>query len=314
MMLGKTAGGLFWMFRYLERAENTARLLEAGWHIALTRSDGASSEWQSIITTAGMNAAYLEKYDSYEAGQVINFMLRDKDNPSSVMTAITAARNNGRLVRTALSSEVWEATNECWMVLKDLLSRPVTERAMHDILTQIRFRTSVVRGALHGTMLRNDIFAFSRLGTFIERADNTARILDVKYYVLLPSAAFVGSSIDNAQWEVILRSVSAERNYRWLYGGESTPAMISNFLILDGRMPRSLAFCAKKIGENLKHLEMEYEAREESHVQADALCHRINAHSVDTIFEEGLHEFLSSFIADNAKLAAHIEEDFRFYG
>lgn len=314
MMLGKTAGGLFWMFRYLERAENTARLLEAGWHIALTRSGGASNEWQSIITTAGMNEAYLQKYDTYEAGQVINFMLRDKDNPSSVMTAISAARSNGRLVRTALSSEVWEATNECWMVLKDLLSRPVTERAMHDILTQIRFRTSVVRGALHGTMLRNDIFAFSRLGTFIERADNTARILDVKYYVLLPSAAFVGSSIDNAQWEVILRSVSAERNYRWLYGGESSPASIANFLILDRRMPRSLAFCVKKIGENLQHLEVEYEAREECHIQADALCHRMKSHSVDTIFEEGLHEFLSSFVADNANLAGHIEEDFRFYG
>jgi uncharacterized alpha-E superfamily protein len=314
MMLGKTAGGLFWMFRYLERAENTARLLEAGWHIALTRSGSESNEWQSIITTAGMNEAYLQKYDTFDASQVINFMLRDRDNPSSVMTAITAARNNGRLVRTALSSEVWEATNECWMVLKDLLSKPVSERTIHDILTQIRFRTSVVRGALHGTMLRNDIFAFARLGTFVERADNTARILDVKYYVLLPSAAFVGSRIDNVQWEVILRSVSAERSYRWLTGGESTPASIANFLILDSRMPRSLAFCAKKIGENLAYLEKEYEARDESHVQADALCHRIDAHTVETIIEEGLHEFLSGFIADNAKLAGHIEEDFRFYG
>lgn len=314
MMLGKTAGGLFWMFRYLERAENTARLLEAGWHIALTRSGDGSNEWQSIITTAGMNEAYLEKYDTYEAGQVINFMLRDKDNPSSVMSAITNARSNGRLVRTGLSAEVWEATNECWMVLKDLMARPVTARALHDVLTQIRFRTSVVRGALHGTMLRNDIYAFARLGTFIERADNTARILDVKYYVLLPSAASVGSLIDNAQWEVILRSVSAEGSYRWLHGGESSPGSIANFLILDSRMPRSLAFCAKTIGENLKHLELEYEAREESHIQADALCHKINSNTVDTIFDEGLHEFLSSFIADNAKLAGHIEEDFRFYG
>jgi uncharacterized alpha-E superfamily protein len=130
----------------------------------------------------------------------------------------------------------------------------------------------------------------------------------------LPSAAFVGSSIANAQWEVILRSVSAERSYRWLHSGESSASMISNFLILDGRMPRSLAFCAKTIGKNLNDLEIEYQAREESHVQADALCHKMNAHTVDTIFEEGLHEFLTGFIADNAKLAAHIEEDFRFYG
>ncbi|MGH1467035.1 MAG: alpha-E domain-containing protein [Cognatishimia sp.] len=313
-MLGKTAGGLFWMFRYLERAENTARLLEAGWHIALTRADGTSNEWQSIIATAGMTQAYQAKYDSYEPAQVINFMLRDKENPSSVMVAIAAARSNARLVRTALSSEVWEATNECWMVLKDLLSKPINERSLHDTLTQIRFRTSVVRGALHGTMLRNDIFAFSRLGTFIERADNTARILDVKYYVLLPSAAYVGTSIDNAQWEVILRSVSARNSYRWLYGGESTPLTIANFLLLDARMPRSLAHCAREIGESLALLETEYNHRAEAQIQAEAMCHRLNAHSIETIFEEGLHEVLSGFIADNANLAGHIEEDFRFYG
>ncbi|WP_353536214.1 alpha-E domain-containing protein [Cognatishimia sp. WU-CL00825] len=314
-MLGKTAGGLFWMFRYLERAENTARLLEAGWHIALTRAaDGSSNEWQSIIATAGMTQAYQAQHDSYEPAQVINFMLRDKQNPSSVMAAIDAARSNARLVRTALSSEVWEATNECWMLLKDLLSKPVSERSLHDTLTQIRFRTSVVRGALHGTMLRNDIFAFSRLGTFIERADNTARILDVKYYVLLPSAAYVGTTIDNAQWEVILRSVSARNSYRWLYGGESTPLTIANFLLLDARMPRSLAHCAREIGESLELLETEYNHRAEAQVQAEAMCHRLKTHSIDTIFEEGLHEVLSCFIADNAKLAGHIEEDFRFYG
>ncbi len=315
MMLGKTAGGLFWMFRYLERAENTARLLEAGWHIALTRSGQTTNEWQSIVTTAGMNAAYQEKFgDDYTPAQVINFMLRDKDNPSSVLTAITAARSNARMVRTALSAEVWEATNECWMVLKDLLSRPVTERALHDALTQIRFRTSVVRGCLHGTMLRNDIFAFSRLGTFLERADNTARILDVKYYVLLPSAAYVGTSIDNAQWEVILRSVSAESSYRWLYGGDSTPSNIAEFMLLDESMPRSLAFSVTEIGDALAILEKAYKTREESQIQAEALCHRIQSHSIETIFEEGLHEFLSGFISENAKLAGHIEKDFRFYG
>lgn len=314
MMLGKTAGGLFWMFRYLERAENTARLLEAGWHIALTRSGGSSNEWQSILTTAGMDKAYLAKHESFDANYVINFMLRDKDNPSSVMSVITSARNNARLVRTALSSEVWEATNECWMVLKDLLAKPVTERALHDTLMQIRFRTSVVRGALHGTMLRNDIFSFSRLGTFIERADNTARILDVKYYVLLPSTAYIGKAIDNAQWEVILRSVSAERSYRWINGGESTAMGIAEFLILDASMPRSLAFCVKQIGEHLGNLEKQYGTRHESCIQAEAFCHKINAHSIDSIFEEGLHEFLSSLVADNAKLAQHVEEDYRFYG
>ncbi|WP_206021030.1 alpha-E domain-containing protein [Antarcticimicrobium luteum] len=312
-MLGKNAGGLFWMFRYIERAENIARLLEAGWHIALTRSNGGANEWQSILTTAGINAAYREKYSEYDAATVINFLLRDRSNPSCVMSAIEAARTNARQVRTALSGEVWEAVNDCWMTLKSTLARPVTERNLYDTLSTIRHGTSVVRGALHGTMLRNDIYAFSRLGTFIERADNTARILDVKYYVLLPSAAFVGTTIDNAQWEVILRSVSAERSYHWLNGGDVSPYGIAEFLILDRRMPRSLAFCYSKIGQYLELLEQEYGQRQDSQIQSDRICMRLRGASVPSIFEDGLHEFLRDFIADTSRLANHIETDFRFY-
>jgi len=313
MMLGKTAGGLFWMFRYIERAENTARLLEAGWRIALTRGDRESNEWQSVINTAGVGAAYSEKFETYEAAPVINFLLRDRDNPSSVLNSIEAARSNARLVRTALSPEVWEAVNECWMAVKPALSRPVSERSLHDLLATVRYRTSVVRGALHGTMLRNDIFAFSRLGTFLERADNTARILDVKYYVLLPSASFVGSRIDNVQWEVILRSVSAERSYRWLNGGEATPLGIAEFLILDRRMPRSLAFCFSKIGENLNWLANDYGTRHDSHALSDRICAHLNNATVQSVFEDGLHEFLSGSISDTTQLASLIQTDFRFY-
>jgi len=312
MMLGKTAGGLFWMFRYIERAENTARLLEAGWRIALTRSDDDSNEWQSVISTAGIGAPYREKFETYEAAQVINFLLRDRDNPSSVLNSIEAARSNARMVRTALSSEVWEAVNECWMTLKAALARPVSERTLHDLLATIRYRTSVVRGALHGTMLRNDIFAFSRLGTFLERADKTARILDVKYYVLLPSASFVGSRIDNVQWEVILRSVSAQRSYRWLNDGEATPLGIADFLILDKRMPRSLAFCYSKIGENLAWLAEAYGVRHDSHALAERICARLNSATIQSIFDEGLHEFLTTIISETSELASHIQTDFRF--
>lgn len=312
-MLGKTAGGLFWMFRYLERAENTARLLEAGWHMALTRSSPVSNEWQSIVTTAGMSDTYLAKYDDYTAAQVINFLLRDKDNPACVMSTIDLARSNARQVRTALSSEVWEATNECWMALKAMLARPVTERSLHETLAAIRYRTSVVRGALHGTMLRNDIFSFCRLGTFLERADNTARILDVKYYVLLPSAAFVGTRIDNVHWEVILRSVSAERAYRWLNAGESSPLGIADFLILDERMPRSLSFCMSEAKDFLDQLEQEYSTRHKSQILADKIASRIEGKDIDMIFQNGLHEFLRDFIADMVRLSSYIEKDFRFY-
>ena len=163
-------------------------------------------------------------------------------------------------------------------------------------------------------MLRNDIFAFARLGTFVERADNTARILDVKYYVLLPSAAYVGSNIDNAQWEVILRSVSAERSFRWLHAGTTSPMMIADFLILDRRMPRSLAFCYGEIGQNLKQLEEDYGARQDSQKQANAVCSRMSSNTIETIFQHGLHEFLGEFVTATNALSSQIEHDFRFYG
>ena len=313
-MLGKTAGGIFWMFRYLERSENTARLIDAGFRMSLTRSRAGADEWSSVLTTAGTRAAYMESNETVEASSVIDFMLRDRDNPSSVMAVIDAARNNARLVRTALTREVWEATNEAWFTLKNLLARPIPDKDLPAALDTIRQHSALVRGAMHGTMLRNEIFNFARLGTFLERADSTARILDVKYYLLLPTVRHVGSSLDNVQWETILRSVSALRAFRWLNQGTIGPQGIAEFLILDRRMPRSLAFCYNQIVENLGYLAREYDVRLPCHDAADEAHSRIAMTTIERIFESGLHEFLEDFIARNNALGLQIEQDFRFYG
>ncbi|MEL6204076.1 MAG: alpha-E domain-containing protein [Pseudomonadota bacterium] len=313
-MLGKTAGGLTWMFRYLERSENTTRLIEAGFRIALTRPSNSDDEWASVLEAAGARARYDERYDRMEQALAINFLLRDPANPSSVMSCIEGARNDARLVRTALSREVWEATNECWMEAKRLLARPVRDRDLPEVLAVIRQQSALVRGALHGTMLRNDIFNFARIGTFVERADNTARILDVKYYVLLPDVSQIGSALDNVQWETILRSVGGQRSYRWLNGADVTPSGIADFLILDGRMPRSLVFCTSKIGANLGYLEKEYGTRHPCHEQVEALMGRLSSSSVEAVFDTGLHEFTLDFISDVARLSAQIEADYRFTG
>jgi len=312
-MLGKTAGGLFWMFRFLERSENTARLVEAGHHMALTRSTDAADEWASVVTTAGARDAFLAQHNRFEAASALDFLLRDRNNPSSVMSVIEAARNNARLVRTALTREVWESTNECWMTLKEALARPVRENDLPSILGTIRQQSALVRGAMHRTMLRNDIYDFARIGTFLERADNTARILDVKYHLLLPSAARVGSSIDIVQWETILRSVSAQRAYRWLTGGDVSAMGIAEFLLLDRRLPRSLVFCCRKVCENLGYLADDYGVRHQSHDMADAIQTRLNGKSIDSIFESGLHEYIQAFIHDNNALGQQIERDYRFY-
>ena len=312
-LLGKTAGGLFWMFRYLERSENTARLVDAGFRIALTRSEASADEWASVVKTAGVEQLYLEQHDRYDGAGVIDFLLRDQNNPSSVLSAVNAARNNARLVRASLTREVWEATNNCWMRINALLARPVRDHDLPSVLDTIRKQSAQVRGAMHGTMMRNDIFDFSRLGTFLERADNTARILDVKYYVLLPSASYVGTSLDNVQWETILSSVSAIRSYRWISEGQISSTGIANFLIMDQRMPRSLAYCYAKIEDNLGYLMHDYGDWHPSHDLAAAICTRFREGSIERVLETGLHEFLEAFIAENAGLGRQIEKDYRFY-
>lgn len=311
-MLGKTAGGLYWMFRGLERAENTARLIEAGFRIALTRSTDPASEWQSVIVTSAQQAAFEAKHDVYDSTHVIDFLLRDPENPSSVMSIIKQARDNARLVRTALTTEVWSAVNETWMLLAEILRDPVPETDLPEVLGTIRQQSALVRGALHGTMLRNDVYDFCRLGTFIERADNTARIIDVKYHALLPAPSFVGSRMDNVQWEMVLRSVSAHRSFRWAMEGGYNAANIAHFLILDRRMPRALAFCGSQIVENLTYLAEEYGQESQSLLLARELNARLKDRDIASIFDEGLHEFLSMALFQIGRLGRQIEEDYRF--
>lgn len=314
-MLARTANGTYWLARYLERAENTSRLLEAGFRMALTRDAATSAdEWRSVITTVGATDAYEAAHGTDYAGdKVWNFLLREKANPGSVLAMIEAARMNARAVRTALTREVWEAVNESWMFLCEALSRPVREAALGQVLALIRRQMTLVRGAMDGSMLRNEIHNFGRIGTFIERADNTARILDVKYYVLLPSVAWVGSSLDNVQWESVLRSVSGERSYRWLNAGGMDPRGIAEFLILDQRFPRSLAFCLGKMRSNLAGLAHEYGSETSAHELLRDLGTQFHQSSIDTIVEGGLHEFIVNFIASNQQVALAIEQDYRFY-
>ncbi len=311
MMLGKTAGGLFWMCRYLERSANNARLIEAGTRMTMTRASAEDAEWASVLATANVRESYSERHDEVERSAVIDYLLRDRTNPSSVMSVVEAARHNARMVRVALTREVWEAVNDTWMRLKDALARPVKEADLPDALELIRQQSAQVRGALHGTMLRNDIFNFCRIGTFLERTDNVARILDVKYYVLLPSVSMVGTSIDNYQWEAILRSAAAERSFAWL-NKESGPRAIAEFLILDERLPRSLAFCYLNLARNLAELESEYGEAKPSRGMCDETLKRLTSTDVETIFDGGLHEFIQSIVRANNALGLQIEKDYRF--
>ena len=317
-MLGRSAWGVYWMARNLERAENTARLLDAGFRMALTRANGArgseaaGDEWRSVLITLAQDADFDARGGDYSGVAVCNWVLRGPDNAASVKCMIEAARTNARMVRTALTREVWEATNESWMILMEALSRKVAGGNIGEVLDLIRRQSTLVRGAMEGTMLRNDIFNFARLGTHIERADNTARILDVKYHVLLPSLAWVGSRLDNVQWEMVLRSVAGERAFRWLNAGVLDPRGIAEFLILDGRFPRSLAYCYNHIATNMDWLARDYGASPPSHgLLQDAHTHLAGL-SITEIFDIGLHEFITDFLKTNRRVADAIAADYRF--
>lgn len=312
-VLGRVANGMFWMYRYLERAENTARLLAAGHRMAITRGeDVASEEWKSVLTTLGQLSAYTAQHDDFSGAHVCDFVLRGKGNPQSVLSMFERARTNARTGRSAITAEVWEAVNEGWMTLRDLLARPVRETNLNMALAAIRRESTLARGATHGSMMRNEVYSFVRAGTFVERADNTARILDVKYYLLLPSLSYVGTPLDTGQWDNVLRSLSGERAHRWLNAGRMEARSIAELLILDGRFPRSLTFCYAALRENLDALATLHGREGPAHQLMNELDERLTGRTVESIFDQGLHQFLVEFIGRNQAMANAIAEQYRF--
>ncbi|MDY7099278.1 MAG: alpha-E domain-containing protein [Pseudomonadota bacterium] len=312
-MLGRTANSLFWMFRYLERAENTARLLDAGLRMALTRDIAtAQEEWRSVISTLGTRKLYEANHNGFDGVSAWNFVLRDKTNPANVREMFSAVRSNARVARTNISDEVWTAVNESWMKLDKMLSRPISQSAVGEVVSTIRRAGTRVHGALDGSMLRNEGFHFARAGTFTERAESTARILDMKYFLLLPSLSYVGSSLDTGQWDQVLRSVAGARAYSWLNAGQIDARGIVEFVVLDDRFPRSLAFCRSALRDNLAALaRMHGKEGSSNELMRDADMH-ISDITVEEIFDRGLHEFLVDFMARNAAIADAIAEDYRF--
>jgi uncharacterized alpha-E superfamily protein len=303
------------MSRYTERAENTARILDVNYQTSLMPQSAAvaQSGWEGLLAISELTAAYKAKHGEVTQRNVLNFMVRDMDNPSSIASCLRGARENARAVRGTLTTEVWETQNITWLELSQLINSKTFERDPTPFFEWVKFRSHVSRGVAIGTMLQDESFHFLRMGTFLERADNTARILDVKYYVLLPSVRSVGSSIDNVQWETILRSVSARGGFRMEYGNQYDPRDIAHFLILDKRMPRSLAFCLAKIRTNLGYLSSTHGTRSESWHLADATDRRFMTHDIDAIFDFGLHEFVEEVIGQIAGLGRQIEIDYRFY-
>ena len=310
-MLSRTADSLYWIARYMERADTVARLLEVGSRISLLPSpQGFRSEWDSLLQATGMAEAFARKYGDPVQRNIESFLFFDRDNPSSVASVITTARENGRIVRTALTTQVWDALNTAFQELKALERRPRSELELSLLTDWVTRHAAMVRGAIDATLLRDDGYNFLNIGYYLERGDSTARLIDVKYYVLLPRLDLVGSGLDNYQWSTLLRAMGAERAFHWAYGGEATAAKIAHFLILNPQSPRSLATCSAGLMNHLDRLAKAYGRETAAQEQAWSLRHAIETASVEAIFDEGLHEYLSRYIDESAGLARAIHASY----
>ena len=257
-MLSRTAENLFWSARYIERADAIARLLEVGDRMSLipNTEKGYTNEWESILETSGIKYEYLKKYKTVSKEQIIFYLLFDHENSSSVKNCITAARENIRMVRTAVTLEVWNAVNSAYHELdKNLKETKNILKELPEIIEWIKKQVNLIRGTILNTQLINDGYDFLILGTYFERADFTARIINVKYFILLPSINYVGGEIDNFQWSLMLRSISSFRAFKWAYGGEEiTYTKINDLIILNMTCTRSLIFSVEQMHNHLDRI------------------------------------------------------------
>jgi uncharacterized alpha-E superfamily protein len=300
------------MARYMERAENMARMLDVAYQMSLLPGDERQqrTQWESTIIIAGCEEPYLARGGAYDAHGVIEYLALSLENRSSIRCSLQSARENARAMRSQITNEMWESLNATWLEMRELDDRAILERGLTSFFEWVKERSHLFRGVAFGTMQRGDAFHFVQLGGFLERADATARILDVKYHVLLPSAEDVGGAVDYYQWAALLRSVSALSAYRKIFRDVITPARVAELLILREDLPRSLYASMRAVERILTELRERYGHDYESTRLAANLCLRLRYGSMAAIFELGLHEYLTDTIDRNIELGNAIARDF----
>ena len=295
-MLSSTAEHLYWMARSMERAENTARMLDVTYRMSLLKLmvEEPHHEWRAMLSISGIHEDFEVRYAEPSAKNVMHFMALDEKNPGSIYNSIFNARENARAVRGSITSEMWEALNQTWLEMRRIHAEGIPEDGVSLFFEWVKERSHLSRGIAHGTLLRGDAYRFLRLGTFFERADNTARILDVKYHILLPSLNDVGGAADYYQWGALLRSVSAFESYRKVYRDQITPKRVAELLILRPDMPRSLTACMNEVNRLLQ--EIDGPRSGELSRRCGLLHGELRYGSIEDIFTYGLHEYISKFL------------------
>ena len=280
----------------MERAETTARLLDVGYRMSLfPNPKGYNNEWESVLAASGSMENYKNKHNDIIQQNVEDFLFFDEENPSSVYNCILNARNNALVVRTSFTPESWLAINKAYQEILKLKNNKYSTSDLPNLTEWTIEQVNLFRGTIN-SLLRNDGYNFLLLGLFVERADNSARLLDVKYFVLLPKPEYIGSDIDNMQWSILLRSLSSFRAFRWAYDGEITATKIADFLVLNDNCPRSLSYCIQNIVTHLINLKCSPTKVEKIYNSLKDLNVTIQQEKIESIVEYGLHEFVSKFI------------------
>jgi uncharacterized alpha-E superfamily protein len=295
-MLSRVADSLYWMSHYIERAENVARFIDVNLHMILDLPVGATEQWEPLVITTGDDASFAQRYGTATRENVIEFLTFDKKNPNSIVSCLRAARENARSVREIISSEMWEQINIFYLMVHDRVAGKRVKQAPYDFFREIKMASHLFEGLANATMSHGEGWHFCRLGRLLERADKTSRILDVKYFLLLPSVADVGSPLDDIQWAAVLRSTSALEMYRKRHH-LLTPDNIVDFLLLDREFPRSIHYCLMKADESLHAISGTpvgtFRNPAEQHL--GQLRGELAYAQVEDIIRTGLHEFLDAF-------------------
>jgi uncharacterized alpha-E superfamily protein len=313
-MLSRTADHLFWMSRYTERAENTARMLDVNYQTSLLPQSTAVAQlgWQGLLSISELLPTYTARHGEIAPERVMEFMVKDENNASSIISCLRAARENARAVRGSLTTEAWETQNQTWLEVNRMLKSGEFERDPGQFFEWVKFRSHLSRGVTVGTMLMDEALHFMRLGTFLERADNTARLVDVKFHAV--QSDFFGAASEKDQeydfyhWSAILRSVSGFEIYRKVYRDVIKPERVAELLILRPDMPRSLHASLNEVVANLQWVANDQSS--ETQRRAGKLRADLQYGHIDEILATGLHAFLTQFLDRVNELGARISRDF----
>ena len=319
VMLSRVAASLYWMSRYLERSENIARLLDVNLQLLLdfgrVSSEALKEHWVPVLRAAGEEELFFQLYETADSNSVVEFLTFRTENTNSIISCINAARENARQVRDQISLEMWEVLNDAYLFLKDADARAVLDSGANAFFDRVKGISHLFQGLTDSTFSRNEGYEFIQFGKFLERADKTSRILDIKYHMLLPKVTDVGGAVDTAQWQAVLRSTSALEAYRRFYVAETVPWKVVVFLVFSDSFPRSIVYCAEQVGAFVHRITdtPPGQYRTEGERRYGKFLQQLRFTTSDEVLREGLHQFLERVQKEMLAISDHMFDTFMYH-